>query len=184
MDFNAHYNLKGAHAFLGASKYHWLKYSDEKLVSVYRNSLEAARGDRLHELARQLITEGVTLPRSTKTLNRYVNDAIGFGMTPEQMLFYSLNCFGTTDAISFKQNLLRIHDLKTGVSPTSMFQPKIYAGLFCLEYKFHPKEIKMELRIYQHDDVEVCIPEVDEIVDVMERIVTCDTIVERVKTEG
>ena len=59
----------------------------------------------------------------------------------EQALYYSDNCFGTADAISFKKNFLRIHDLKTGVTPGSMKQLLIYASMFCLEYNFLPIQI-------------------------------------------
>ena len=97
MKFLEHSNLKGAHAILGASKYHWLNYSDEKLVNIYHNLMAVQRGTELHEFAAQCIRLGQRLPKSKKTLNMYVNDAIGFHMTPEQVLFYSENCFGTAN---------------------------------------------------------------------------------------
>ena len=75
--------------------------------------------------------------------------SIGFKLTPEQVLYYSSNCFGTADAISFKDKFLRIHDLKTGVIPAHVEQLEIYAALFCLEYKVKPQDIGMELRLYQ-----------------------------------
>lgn len=184
MNFNKHSGLIGLHAFLGASKYHWVNYDEEKLARTFRSSMEAQRGTTLHELARLAIEQGVKLARSTKTLNQYVNDAIGFKMTPEQVLFYSPNCFGTADAISFKEDFLRIHDLKTGVTATSMTQPKIYAAIFCLEYGFAPFEIDMELRIYQNDQVLVEIPEASEIRSIMDRIVIFDELIERLKSEG
>lgn len=37
--------------------------------------------------------------------------------------------------------MLRIHDLKTGISPVHMDQLLIYAALFCLEYKIKPGSI-------------------------------------------
>ena len=49
-------------------------------------------------------------------------------MTPEQILYYSDNCFGTADAILFRNNFLRIHDLKTGKIPAHMEQLEIYAS--------------------------------------------------------
>jgi hypothetical protein len=107
----------------------------------------------------------------------YVNDAIGYRMTAEQVLFYSENCFGTADSISFKNDLLRIHDLKTGVTPAHMEQLEIYAALFCLEYKVKPEEITIELRIYQNDDVSIYNPEASEIRMIMEKIVTFDAII-------
>ena len=35
MDFNKHYSLEGKHAFLGASKYHWVNYDNDKIVETY-----------------------------------------------------------------------------------------------------------------------------------------------------
>jgi hypothetical protein len=115
--------------------------------------MAAQRGTELHDFARQCIVLGQKLPKTQKTLNMYVNDAIGFKMTPEQPLYYSENCFGTADSISFKQNYLRIHDLKTGESRTSMDQLEIYTALFCLEYNIDPGNIETELRLYQSDEV-------------------------------
>lgn len=183
MNFNSHSELAGRHAFLSASKYHWVNYDEEKLDATYRTALAAQKGTELHEFAFNAIRLGIKLPKSRKTLNLYVNDALGYRMTPEQVLFYSANSFGTADAISFRNGLLRIHDLKTGVSPTSMTQLEIYCGLFCLEYFIKPAEIDMELRIYQNDDVEVHTPELDKIVHIMDRIVTYDKLIERIKAE-
>ena len=183
MNFNEHSNLKGAHAFLSASKYHWDRYDEDKLVESFRTSMAAARGTKLHEFAAQAISLKQKLARTKQTLNMYVNDAIGYRMTPEQVLVYSINAFGTVDAISFHKNLLRIHDLKTGVSPVSMRQLEIYAALFCLEYSERPGEIDMELRIYQNDAVEVYIPETERIAELMSKIVTFDQVIERLKQE-
>ena len=155
MNFNNHSYLEGQHAFLSASKYHWINYDEEKLETTFNKYLATQRGTRLHAFACESILLGVKLPRTRKTLNLYVNDAIGFKMIPEQLLYYSENCFGTTDTISFKKNVLRIHDLKTGVTPGSMYQLEIYAALFCLEYSIQPANIEIELRIYQSDEVVV-----------------------------
>lgn len=108
MNFNKHSNLEGQHAFLGASKYHWINYSEEKVADAYAKFLATQRGTMLHAFAAQCILLGQKLPKSQKTLNMYVNDAIGYKMTPEQILYYSPNCFGTADAISFRNNMLRI----------------------------------------------------------------------------
>ena len=135
MNFNNHSNLEGQHAFLGASKYHWINYGEDKVAEAYRNFLATQKGTMLHAFAAQCITLGQKLPKSQKTLNMYVNDAIGFKMTSEQILYYSDNCFGTADAILFRNNFLRIHDLKTGKIPAHMEQLEIYAALFCLEYR-------------------------------------------------
>ncbi len=184
MNFNKHSHLDGLHAFLGASKYHWLNYSDDKLLDTYNNHLAKQKGTRLHNLAAECIELGQKLPKSKKTLNMYVNDAIGYRMATEQILFYSINCFGTADAISFRDGLLRIHDLKTGVTKTHIEQLLIYAALFCLEYKYKPSEINIELRIYQSDEVMIHIPTVDEILPIMDKIVTFDTLINKVKSVG
>jgi hypothetical protein len=183
MNWNRHSNLEGSHAFLGASKYHWINYDEDKLALSYKNFLATQKGTRLHAFAKECIELGVKLPKTKKTLNMYVNDAIGFRMTPEQVLFYSDNCFGTADAISFKDGLLRIHDLKTGVTPANIKQLYIYAALFCLEYKIKPSEIDMELRLYQSDDIIVDNPEIDDIVPIMDKIVSFDKLIDKMKSE-
>lgn len=189
MKFNKHSNLEGFHAFLGASKCHWLNYDDEKLVATYQNYRATLRGTELHDLAARLIKLGVKLSNSKTTLNMYVNDAIGFKMKPEQVLFYSENCFGTADSISFRKNhktgrnMLRIHDLKTGVTPAKMEQLLIYAALFCLEYDVKPSEIDIELRIYQSDDIIVMNPTTEDIIPVMDRIITADKIIKQIRSE-
>lgn len=183
MNFNRHSELEGLHAFLGASKYHWVNYDDEKLEESYLKAMAKRKGTELHEFAAQCIKLGIKLPKNSKTLNMYVNDAIGYKMTPEQPLFYSVNCFGTADTISFKKNKLRIHDLKTGVTPASMRQLEIYASIFCLEYDVSPNEIDMELRIYQSDEVLVSDPQREDILYIMSKIVNFDKKIERLKEE-
>lgn len=177
MNFNEHSKLKGCHAFLGASSYHWLNYTDEKLITTYNNLLAKERGTELHDYAARSIKLGIKLPKSKKTLNMYVNDAIGFRMIPEQVLYYSDNCFGTADAISFRNNFLRIHDLKTGATPAKMEQLMIYAALFCLEYRIKPSAIDIELRIYQNDDYEYFNPTAEDIVPIMDKIITFDKLI-------
>ena len=184
MDFNPHYNLVGQHAFLSASKYHWINYDEEKLTASYLKWTAAQRGTEIHDIACKLIKLGIKLPKSNKTLNLYVNDAIGYRMTPEQPLYYSTNCFGTTDAISFRKNLLRIHDLKTGDAPASIHQLEIYDALFCLEYKYHPGDIDHELRIYQSDNVVVANPDPSDIRSIMDKIIVFDKRIEKLKSEG
>lgn len=183
MKFMNHPNLEGSHAFLGASKYHWINYDDAKLVDTYRKYQATLRGTVLHDFAAQCIKLGQKLPKTKKTLNMYVNDAIGFKMRPEQVLCYSENCFGTADAISFRNNFLRIHDLKTGVTPAHMEQLMIYAALFCLEYRYKPSEIDVELRIYQSDEIAVFEPTAADIVPIMDKIITFDKIIAKIKEE-
>lgn len=183
MNFNRHLNLEGQHAFLGASKHSWINYNEEKVADAYRKFVAVQRGTELHALAAQCIRLGQRLADIPKTLNLYVNDAIGYKMVPEQLLFYSENCFGTADAISFRQDLLRIHDLKTGGVPAHMEQLLIYAALFCLEYHIKPIDISMELRIYQGNKIVVHTPGVDEIIPIMDKIVTFDRILKQIKEE-
>ena len=77
MNFNNHSKLEGLHAFLGASKYHWINYSEEKVADTYLKFLAVQKGTTLHAFAAQCIELGQKLPQSRKTLNMYVNDAIG-----------------------------------------------------------------------------------------------------------
>lgn len=183
MNFNNHSKFEGKHAFLGASKFHWINYDDDKLVSSYKNFKASEKGTELHAFAATCIKLRQKLPASRKTLNMYVNDAIGFRMDPEVILFYSENCFGTADAISFRKNKLRIHDYKSGVVPAHMEQLIIYAAIFCLEYKYNPNDIEIELRIYQNDEVMIHEPCGDEIRPVMEKIIEFDKIINKMKEE-
>ena len=183
MNFNNHSRLKGMHAFLGASKFHWINYDENKIADAYLKSLAVERGTVLHDFAAQCITLNQKLPRSEQTLNMYVNDAIGFKMTPEQVLYYSDNCFGTADAISFRNNQLRIHKLKTGAIPAHMEQLEIYAALFCLEYKYSPRDISIELRIYQNNEVLRFVPEPEDISEIMEKIKSFDKIICELKEQ-
>lgn len=188
--FNDHYRYADRHSFLSPSKYHWINYDPEKMRSVYETQIMAAKGTALHELAKRLITHRVKLPRNRKTINAYVNDAIGYMMTPELILFYSDNCFGTADALSFRLDvetglmLLRIHDLKTGKTRTSVHQLEVYAAIFCLEYDFSPTEILMEFRIYQNDDVQIFDGDPAVVQDIMNKIVSYDRLIEEMKAEA
>jgi hypothetical protein len=174
----------GRHAFLSASNYHWINYDEEKLDRVFWTTAAAQRGTELHALAHQLIKLGVKLPDVPKSLNQYVNDAIGFRMTSEQILYYSDNCYGTADTISFRNNKLRIHDYKSGATPASVHQLEVYAALFCLEYKFKPFEIEIELRIYQGDEVHVYVPDVDVIFHIIDKIITFDKRIDYLRSEA
>lgn len=186
MNFNKHLDLEGKHAFLGASKHSWLRYSKEKLRETYLNQQAKLYGTELHEFASKCIKLGQKLPSSHKTLNMFVNDAISYGMESEQILYFSENCFGTADAISFneKRNRLRIHDLKTGVTPASMEQLLIYASLFCLEYAKDPHQLQIELRLYQNDDVISYEPEAVEILNIMQHIKELDDELNSLKEAG
>ena len=199
MNWNKHYALKDKHSFLSASKYHWINYDVDKLEQAYATYEAAALGTRLHALAAELIELGIQQRKCNKTFNLYVNDAIGYKMSPEVVLYYSDNAFGTADAIAFRKDpktkryLLRIHDLKTGTSPTHMEQLMVYAAYFCLEYGYKPKDIDIELRIYQNDQVLVhnASDEYKEgatgrdmIEDIMHKIIAYDKIIDELKAEG
>ena len=181
MQWNDHSRLTGQHAFLGASKYHWLNYDRDRLVDAYLSNQAKERGTRLHAFAAECIELKQKLPKSKKTLNAYVNDAIGFRMTPEVVLYYSPNCFGTADAIMFDDGVLRIHDLKTGTVPAHMEQLYIYDALFCLEYGIDPVTIWFENRIYQSDDIWLENPETEDILPIIAKIKEFDKIINEVK---
>jgi uncharacterized protein DUF2800 len=183
MNFNKHYDLAGQHAFLSASKYHWINYDEEKVVSAFTKYLAVQKGTELHDFAKRCIELRIKLPKMKQSLNMYVNDAIGFRMKPEQPLFYSVNAFGTADAISFRDGTLRIHDLKTGITAVSMNQLQVYAALFCLEYDEIPEQIDIELRIYQTEEILVHKPEPAIIKEIMEKIVKFDKRIEKLKAE-
>ena len=204
MIFNKHSDLVGQHAFLGASKFYWLNYDDDVLLTRYRQQFAANIGTVLHKLASDCIKNNIRLSKSSdkhlialelirndiptdyvdissilETLVPFVNDAIGFKMTSEQVLYYSENCFGTADVISFRNNMLRIHDYKSGSLPAHMEQLLIYAALFCLEYKINPRDIQVELRIYQNGEILYHRPEPDEIIDITKKIANADNTITR-----
>lgn len=194
MKLNNHSNLIGQHAFLSPSNVHWVNYTDEKLISVYeKRVLAVERGTKLHEYACSAIELKRKQPKTKDTVCMYINDAIGFGMTPEQPLFYSNMCFGTTDAIKFdeKKKLLRIHDLKTGETPAHMDQLVTYAALFFLEYGKQIKfdysldisDIAVELRIYQQCEIIPYNPTAEEILKRMDLIVRMDKLLQERKAE-
>lgn len=197
MNFAKHLNLEGLHAPFSPSQSAWLRYSDSKLVESYLNKKAKEKGTRLHAWAKETIDLRIKQPRSSKTIYAYVNDAIGFRMSTEVVLYYSDFFFGTADTISFRKNFLRIHDLKTGKNPASMEQLMIYAALFCLEYKIKPGTIDIELRLYQNDEIERVgtiddpkVPEwvadpnlVDDITHIMDRIIHLNKTLEKIENE-
>ena len=107
-------------------------------------------------------------------------------MSTEVVLFYSDYFFGTADAISFRNNMLRIHDLKTGESgkiESHIEQLEVYAALFCLEYRVKPCDIDIELRLYKQDEVLVHHPTPEDIVPIMDKIIHLNKILEQVNAE-
>lgn len=174
MRFNDHSLPEGAHATFSASKGSWLNYDEQKFEAFFVSMQAARRGTRLHKYAAEAIALGIHQSPTEATLNRYINDAIGYRMTPEQPLVYSPLFFGTPDAIGMRELKLRIHDLKTGIVQTGERQLKIYAALFCLEYGYKPHELDIELRIYQNDDIRIYLPTDEEIEFVMDKIKALD----------
>lgn len=208
MIWNDHSKLVGQHAILSPSNYHWLNYNEEDLVNRVTSSYSSTIGTILHAFACDFIQYRTRMVKSDKRIMRmellkhnvpykiineldldgifenircYVNDAIGYKMDPERVLYFSDNCFGTADAIVCSNNMLRIHDLKTGQTPAHMEQLLIYAAIFCHEYKVKPDKIDIELRIYQSNDIIGYIPEADEIKLIMETIVMMDKVVDKLK---
>ncbi len=191
MRYNRHLHLEGQHAILSASNHHWIRYTDEKMDHRFKTRLAAERGTRLHDLANRAIRLKRFMPDDGDSFNMYVNDAIRLGLVPELTVYYSLNSYGTADAIGFSQPplslrwLLRIHDLKTGVAKTSVDQLYVYAALFCLEYGVKPYEIDYEFRIYQNDEIQVY-DQVDpgEVLRIMGMIVHFDKRIDRLREES
>lgn len=183
MIFNQHYNLEGLHAPFSASQSSWLNYDDAKAIEVYNNKKATEMGTRLHDWAKRTIDLGIKQPKSKKTIYAYVNDAIGFKMNTEVVLYYSDRFFGTADAICFRNGILRIHDLKTGKTKVHMEQLMVYAALFCLEYKIKPSDIDIELRIYQSNEVIYANPTAEDIVPIMDKIVHLNKILEKIDYE-
>lgn len=141
---------------------------------------------------------GLYMPYATKLINNlgylsndvfevvkeYINDGIGYKMTPELVLKYSDDIFGTTDTIAFRNNILRIHDLKTGESESDMEQLEVYAALFCLEYLVKPVDIDLiELRLYTIKGVLVFNPTVADILPIMDQIISIGKISKEFATE-
>lgn len=189
MEFNVHRNLEGLHAPFSPSQASWLRYDDNKAEEVYANKKAAEMGTILHKWAKDTIDLGIKQPRSKKTLYAYVNDAIGFKMSTEVILYYSDRFFGTADAISFRKGpegkpILRIHDLKTGSTgkiESHMEQLEVYAALFCLEYGVKPGTIDMELRVYKNDEVLYHNPTAEDILPIMDKIIHLNKLLERIE---
>ena len=204
MNFVDHSKLNGLHAPFSASQPYWLGKSIEENKDRYILRWIPTVGTVSHAFAETMIKERIKLSKGDIKLYKvylldnkeqkipryivdnvdlgylysnlipYVNDAIGFKMTAEQILFYSERFFGTADSISFNDNILRIHDLKTGRGHVKIEQLMIYAALFCLEYKIKPGTIDIELRIYQNNEVMVHNPTAEDILPIMDQIIVQD----------
>lgn len=205
MIWNEHSKLKGKHSLLSPSQFSWLNYDDEKMSNRYLNSYAQPIGTLTHEFAEEHIQYKIKLTKYKKdeallnllkhgipeesidinyiypNVQAYVNDGIKYSMTPEVPLYFSEFCFGTADAISFTDSLLRIHDLKTGKSQPHMEQLLIYAALFCLEYGYDPNDISFELRIYQNSEVMGFNPTAEDINPIISKIIYFDNLLNQVK---
>lgn len=205
MKWNDHKNLEGCHAFLSASRYTWLRKDADELVESYRNSFAQTIGTLVHAYAAdyirfrermlkgdkralkiELLRNGVPdfaidIDAVFPTVMQYVNDAVGYLMYPEVVLYWSDLCYGTADAICLDGDILRIHDLKTGTTLAKMDQLLVYAGLFCLEYGYSPEKLKAELRIYQLGDRIIYEPEPAEIRDVMDSIMDSCRVLQKIR---
>lgn len=213
MNFDKHSELRGKHAFLSPSTHYWLNDEEEDLIRRYCASFATTAGTALHDFARKYITNRIKIMKSYKnvmalalldagipafvvdhmptdaifeTLMNYVNDAIGFRMTPEVPLYYSDNCFGTTDSICYNEDvkMLRIHDFKSGTTKASMDQLLVYAALFFLDYgpevRAKPENTQVELRIYQSSEILFSNPTAIDIRPVMEQIKSGDKILKQI----
>ncbi len=199
----------GSHAILSPSKYSWTNYdSPENIYNLMYSTYAQEIGTLLHKLAETAIKYRVKIPKvaarpiillwllangiprgiidTDKYVSNfvaYVNDAIGFDMTPEVVLKYSDNFFGTADAIRFneKKMQLRIHDYKSGITKPCLRQLEIYAALFCMEYKIKPKDLQIELRIYWQDEIILGEPTPADIVPIIEKGIELDKFINNLK---
>jgi len=196
MQWIDHSELRGTHALLSPSNTAWPNYDSEHLHQIMISRKASDVGTAIHAFAEECIRQKFRLKKGDERLlifelrqydeatipeyvlkemdielifdnvKDYVNDAIGFHLIPEVVLYYNEDCYGTADAIGFSGNKLRIHDLKTGTSHASMSQLISYAALVCNEYHLDPFKIETELRIYQTGtDILSCVPEPEEIIE-------------------
>ena len=114
----------------------------------------------------------------------YVNDAIGYRMDAEKILYFSENAYGTADAICFRNNCLRVHDYKSGKGTVKMDQLYIYVALFCLEYNIKPGEIEIETRLYHANEILIDNPTAEDILPIMDLIVMNDKFLSKIRAEG
>lgn len=212
MNFIKHSDKVGKHAMLSASSWRWIDDDREGLLKRITSQYATVVGDILHKIACEHIRFSIKLNKYDKknvilrllsegippmvldrmgidsmfdNLLSYVNDCIGYKMTPEVVLMYSDLMWATTDAIIFdeREHFLRIHDLKSGVTQAHMEQLLIYEGLFCLEYQVSPEDVNSELRIYQSNQIIYLEPTPEEVRGVMDQIVTGDQLLREIKQE-
>src|SRR3954462_2816448 len=183
--FRKHSHLEGQHAFLSPSTYHWINYDAEKLAFRYKTMRAALEGMEQHRYAAIAIEEQEVQDDETTTVGMYINQCIQYRMSPEVVLYFSPNAFGTADAISYRYRILRISDLKTGATRTSEHQLEVYAALFCLEYEIDPFSMRgIELRIYQDGRVFPYDADPYFIRGIMDKIIKFDTILNHLREES
>lgn len=213
MIFAEHLELRDTHAIFSPSRPHFINYDDDAMIRSYISSFSTQIGTAVHAFAKKkidgqfpiednqsernwllmhLLDAGI--PRRVIDIERiflnlipYVNDAIGYKMQTEIPLVYEKTLFmGTADAIVHRRGTLRIHDLKTGIQPASMDQPLCYAALAFLEYKreIKPDNTKVELRIYQNQEVAVHNPSTDEVKAIMDKITHGNMVINNFIAEG
>lgn len=170
MRFTPHPEVADRHAFLSPSKYSWMRYDEEKLDRVWLTRLAAVRGTEEHEYAAMAIRLGRRQPANGDTLNMYINDCIRWKMTPEVALVGNEHFFGHADAAGFRKNVFRVSDYKSGVTATSMDQPKCYVAAFCMEYDLSPFDFAAEMRIYQNGEIREELADPHEINIIIDRV--------------
>lgn len=187
-DFYDHHDLRDQHAYLSASKHSWVNYDDEHMRTVYFNELMKKRGTEMHAYAEMANRLGIRQRGNKVTIDKFINDGLDYDMKAEVVLYYSRNCFGTTDLIGYdkRKNLVRIFDLKNGKIPVTKFdQLHIYGALFCLEYKFDPMKLDFDFRLYQNDGILVDDEYTNEdIRHVMDKIIHFDEMIENMYIEA
>jgi hypothetical protein len=181
--FKKHLDLRGEHAFLSPSYYHWINYDPDRLTSRWYTWQRTKLGTVQHAFAAEQIELRIRQPEDESLLSLYINECIDFNMHTEVPLYYSENCFGTADAISFERNILRISDLKTGDTATSEHQLEVYAALFSLEYDVDPYDMEIELRIYQYNDVRTYDADPADIMAICKKIIIFDHRINQLKRE-
>ena len=87
--FNQHTDLEGKHAYLSASHHVWLNYDDEHFKDIFYSNLMKERGTQLHAFAEFANRMGRKMPRNHETINEFINDGLGYNMSPEVVLYYS-----------------------------------------------------------------------------------------------
>ena len=208
MIFQTISNLDGKHAPFSPSQPYWLGDDDKGIIKRFHAMYASSIGTVLHDFARKRIKYGMKLSKADKksaiidileagipkkvvdgldfdfifdNLQSYVNDAIGFRMSPEVHLYFSDNFFGTTDAISFheKEKKLRIADLKTGNATPHIEQLIIYAALFCLQYKKNPSDFDICLSFYHRGEIVEVETTANDIQETMDKIVAFDDVISR-----